>query len=116
LSFSLLLFPPLFITLFPYTTLFRSLILVIILYLGSHAAGAILGAQALHNLFSFISVSAGLVMLGLITFIITLFGYELIHIVERYLTIIFAIVYVIVTIVVLQMDFPAGSFAVSEFH
>lgn len=92
------------------------LILVIILYLGSYAAGAILGAQALHNLFPFISVSAGLVILGLITFIITLFGYELIHIVERYLTIIFAIVYVIVTIVVLQMDFPAGSFAVSEFH
>src|SRR5699024_5056455 len=87
------------------------LILVIILYLGSYAAGAILGAQALHNLFPFISVSAGLVMLGLITFIITLFGYELIHIVERYLIFIFAIVYVIVTILVLHMDF-----AVSEFH
>src|SRR5699024_12457207 len=34
----------------------------------------------------------------------------------RYLTIIFAIVFAIVTIVVLQMDFPAGSFSVSDFH
>src|SRR5699024_10175023 len=92
------------------------LVLVIVLYLGSYAAGAILGAQALHNMFPFISVTWGLILIGAITFIITLFGYELIHLVERYLTIIFAIVFAIVTIVVLQMDFPAGSFSVSDFH
>src|SRR5699024_4089212 len=87
---------------------------VIVLYLGSYAAGAILGAQALHNMFPFISVTWGLILIGGITFIITLFGYELIHLVERYLTIIFAVVFAIVTIVVLQMDFPAGSFSVSR--
>ena len=92
------------------------LVLVIILYLGSYAAGAILGAQALHNMFPFISVTWGLIILGAITFIITLFGYELIHMVERYLTIIFAVVFIAVTVVVLQMDFPTGSFAVSDFH
>lgn len=92
------------------------LVLVIVLYLGSYAAGAILGAQALHNMLPFISVTWGLIFIGAITFLITLFGYELIHMVERYLTIIFAIVFAIVTVVVLQMDFPAGSFAISDFH
>src|SRR5699024_9840673 len=67
------------------------LVLVIVLYLGSYAAGAILGAQALHNMLPFISVTWGLVLIGAVTFFITLFGYELIHMVERYLTIIFAI-------------------------
>src|SRR5699024_9203482 len=87
-----------------------------ILYLGSYAAGAILGAQALHNMFPFISVTWGLIILGAITFIITLFGYELIHMVERYLTIIFAVVFIAVTVIVLHMDFSTFSFAVLDFY
>src|SRR5699024_1171897 len=92
------------------------LVVVMVLFFGSYAAGVRLGAQSLHYMFRFISVTWGLILIGAITFILTLFCYELIHLVERYLTIIFAIVFAIVTIVVLQMDFPAGSFSVSDFH
>src|SRR5699024_9456777 len=75
-----------------------------------------LGAQALHNMFPFSSDTRGLIIIGALTFIITLCYYELLHMVERYLTMIFAVVFIAVTVVVLQMDFPTDSFAVSDFH
>lgn len=91
--------------------------LVIILYLGSYAAGAILGAQAIHNIFPAISVTWALIILGAVTSFITLFGYDLIHVVERYLAILFAIGFILATIaVVVQLDYPAGSFAIGDFH
>lgn len=91
------------------------LILVIILYLGSYAAGAILGAQALHNIFPAISMTLGLIILGAVTGFITLFGHDLIHLVQRYLAVVFAVTFILATIAILRLDYPTGSFSFADF-
>ncbi|MFC7392131.1 purine-cytosine permease family protein [Scopulibacillus cellulosilyticus] len=92
------------------------LILVVIMYVGSFFATGILGAQAVHSVFPGISITWALIILGAITLIITVFGYDLIHAMEKYLAIVFAIVFIIVTIYVVRMPLPAHSWSIKDFH
>lgn len=92
------------------------LILVIGMYLGAFFSCGSLGAQAVHSAIPQISVTTALIVLGVITLIITVYGYDLIHLVERYLTIVFLIVFLIATIALFHLHLPAGEWAFSNFH
>lgn len=59
------------------------LIMVIIMYLGFAATGTVLSGQAINKIFGFESASTGIIIFGLMTALIALVGYKLIHQVGR---------------------------------
>jgi purine-cytosine permease-like protein len=85
-------------------------------YAGFNVFNTILGAQALST-----TVHGGqtlwIVVITAVAFVIALFGYDLIHRFERYLTYTFVVVFGVFTIgALVTLNFPAGSFALSDFH
>ncbi len=53
--------------------------LVVIMYLGFFASNLVLGGQALHARFEVIGTNTGILLVGAISVIATVFGYRLIH-------------------------------------
>ncbi|MGG1400255.1 cytosine permease [Bacillus salipaludis] len=90
------------------------LIIVILMYTGFFASSGILGAQAVSSAFS-IPVTPGIVVINVITLIITLFGYDLIHKMERYFAIIFVIVFVFVTLEAFRFPLPPDAWTPGVF-
>ncbi len=78
------------------------LVLVIIMYLGFFALSSVLGGQSLSSLVgaqaSGSSVTVGVVLLGIITALMAVFGYDLIHAYQRYVSLIFLVAFVAFTI------------------
>jgi len=72
------------------------MIIVIAMYLGYYAGGTILGAQAL-NLLSGMSVGAGVVLLTVLSLVLVLFGYNLMHRVGWIITPIYVVVFSLLT-------------------
>jgi len=54
-------------------------VLVVVMYLGFFASNAVLGGHSLHGLFPALSINAGIVLVGLVSLLATIFGYRLIH-------------------------------------
>ncbi|EGO6541833.1 cytosine permease [Escherichia coli] len=59
------------------------LLMVIIMYLGFAATGTVLSGQAINRIFGFESASTGIIIFGMLTAMIALVGYKLIHVVGR---------------------------------
>jgi NCS1 family nucleobase:cation symporter-1 len=53
--------------------------LVVIMYLGFFASNLVLGGQSLHSRYPLFSTNQGIILVGLISVIATVFGYRLIH-------------------------------------
>ncbi|MFK3796297.1 purine-cytosine permease family protein [Pseudomonas sp. NPDC088444] len=53
--------------------------LVVIMYLGFFASNLVLGGQSLHSRYPLFSTNQGIVLVGLISVVATVFGYRLIH-------------------------------------
>jgi nucleobase:cation symporter-1, NCS1 family len=53
--------------------------LVIVMYLGFFASNLVLGGQALSSITSHVSVNAGIVIVGIVSVVAAVFGYDLIH-------------------------------------
>ena len=53
--------------------------LVVIMYLGFFASNLVLGGQSLHSRYPLFSTHQGIVLVGLISVVATVFGYRLIH-------------------------------------
>lgn len=91
------------------------LIIVILMYLGFFASSGVIGGQALNGLsHSHISINAAIIILSIVTLIVTIVGYDLIHAVERWLSLIFAVVFVFVTIKAFSLTLPAGSWSLAH--
>jgi NCS1 family nucleobase:cation symporter-1 len=90
------------------------LCLVILMYIGFFASSGVLGAQAISSAFS-IPVNGGIVLLSIIALVITLFGYDLIHKMEKYFAVIFAVVFVFVTVEALRLPMPAHIWSPGHF-
>jgi NCS1 family nucleobase:cation symporter-1 len=92
------------------------LMLALFMYVGFLYYTGLLAAQAIHSAFSAIPVSAALILSNGVTFIITVVGYDLIHKVYKYFTIVSAVVFFILTVVALtHVHLPAGSWRVESF-
>jgi nucleobase:cation symporter-1, NCS1 family len=72
------------------------MIIVIAMYLGYYAGGAILGAQAL-NLLSGMSVGVGVALLTALSLVLVLFGYNLMHRVGWIITPIYIVVFTLLS-------------------
>jgi NCS1 family nucleobase:cation symporter-1 len=83
------------------------LVFVVVMYLGFYAAGAVLGAQALVALLH-LPLSVGVVVLSLLSMAVAIFGYDLIHRFERYLSYLVAVVFAVLTVALLAGGSPPG--------
>ncbi len=72
------------------------LIMVVVMYLGFYAAGAVIGAEAISRLFH-TSVSTGIILSSVAEALLTLAGYNVIHKFNRWMSYLFVVVFVIVT-------------------
>jgi NCS1 family nucleobase:cation symporter-1 len=90
------------------------LFVVILMYNGFFASSGVLGAQAISSAFS-VPINLGIVLVSIIALVITLIGYDLIHKLEKYFAVIFAIVFIFVTIEAFQLKMPAHIWAPGHF-
>ncbi|MDB5085255.1 MAG: sulfonate transporter substrate-binding protein [Bacilli bacterium] len=91
------------------------LILVMVMYIGSVYYSGLLGAQAIHSAMHGIPVWLAMVVLNGVTLIVTTYGYDLIHAVEKYFAIVFAIFFVLITIEAFRLPMPAHSWSAAGF-
>lgn len=64
------------------------LLLVILMYLGFAATGTVLSGQAINLMFGFSTPAAGIIIFGVLTALVALIGYKLIHVVGRISTVV----------------------------
>ncbi|GAB2996119.1 cytosine permease [Amycolatopsis acidiphila] len=83
------------------------LVFVVVMYLGFYAAGAVLGAQALVAMLH-IPLPAGIVILSVLSMAVAIFGYDLIHRFERYLSYLVAVVFAVLTVTLLAGGHATG--------
>jgi NCS1 family nucleobase:cation symporter-1 len=88
---------------------------VVFMYLGFFASNMILGGQALNQLISGISVDWGIVISGLGSLVIVVFGYNMIHGLNRWLAIVFGVVMVMIVILTVAHGLPAHFFSLGKF-
>lgn len=62
------------------------IVLVIVMYLGFFAANLVLGGQSLAAIAPWLSVDGGIILVGIVSVLATIFGYRLIHAYTRILT------------------------------
>ncbi|WP_054970888.1 purine-cytosine permease family protein [Alicyclobacillus ferrooxydans] len=82
------------------------LIMVVLMYLGFYAAGAVIGAQALAMLLH-VSVGTGILISSAAVFLLVLAGYNMIHKFNRWMSYFFTAVFAVVT-VLLIIGSPVG--------
>ncbi|WP_195201010.1 purine-cytosine permease family protein [Faecalispora jeddahensis] len=85
------------------------LIVVIFMYGGYLTTTTPMGAAVLEQT-GFIPLSAAIIICNIITLIITIYGYDMIHRMEKYLSIFYAVVFAFITIMAFRLPFPEGSF------
>lgn len=91
------------------------LTVVILMYIGFFASSGVLGAQALSSATS-LSVTWSIIILSVVTFVVTVFGYDVIHVMQKYLSILFTIVFLIATVRIFMLPLPAKSWSPSHFN
>lgn len=85
------------------------LIIVVAMYLGFYAGGAVIGSQALSLLFD-LSNGTAVAILSALSLILVLFGYKMMHVLARVLTPIYAVVFTLLTVALISnwSSFPAA--------
>lgn len=91
------------------------LFIVIFMYIGFYASSGLLGGLTLGSALN-INVTWGILIMNAVVFVITLFGHDVIHKMQKYLTWVFFAIYIITTVLVFRMPVPAGSWSVSGFN
>ena len=92
------------------------MLIVIAMYLGFTAGGAIIGAKAFNLIFG-TGIGAGVTLITMLSLFLVLFGYDMMHLVGRVITPIYGVVFTLVTVSlwINWNSFPT-SFAVSSTY
>ncbi len=96
------------------------LVLVVIMYLGFFALSSVLGGQSLSSLVgangSSGSVTVGIIVLAVVTALMAVFGYDLIHAYQRWVSLVFLVVFVVFTVAVaVSGHVPASAWGLGGF-
>lgn len=91
------------------------LFIVIFMYVGFYASSGLLGGLTMSSMLH-VNVTWGILIMNAIVFVITLFGHDIIHEMQKYLTWVFLAIYIITTVLVFRMPVPPGSWSVSAFN
>lgn len=91
--------------------------LVVIMYLGFFASNLVLGGQSLHGRYPSLSTDQGIVLVGIISVIATVFGYRLIHAYTRVMSWVSGAVLLLCFIWIIGVHgLPAGFFERNSFN
>ncbi|WP_426995679.1 purine-cytosine permease family protein [Pseudarthrobacter sp. N5] len=91
--------------------------IVVIMYVGFFAANLVFGGQAMAAVNSGISVDAGIILIGVVSVIATIFGYRLIHAYARFLSIVAGVALLLAFIWILFVHgLPAGFLTQGNFN
>jgi nucleobase:cation symporter-1, NCS1 family len=88
---------------------------VVFMYIGYFASNLILGGQSLNQLISGISVDWAIVISGIGALLIAIFGYDMIHGINRWLAIAMGAVMVAAVIVIAARGLPANFLSAGSF-
>jgi nucleobase:cation symporter-1, NCS1 family len=77
-------------------------LVAVVMYIGFFASNLVLGGQSINQLASGISVDWGIVICALVSLVITIFGYDMIHAVNRWAVVLFG------GVMILSLIFMAG--------
>jgi NCS1 family nucleobase:cation symporter-1 len=86
------------------------MVIVVAMYLGFYAGGAVIGAQALNRLFGW-STGNSVLLITLLALALVLFGYKMMHVIAKIITPIYIVVFALLTMaaVVNWGSFPTSS-------
>ena len=91
--------------------------IVVIMYAGFFAANLVFGGEAMAAVYPGIGVDSGIVILGVVSVIATIFGYRIIHAYAKFLSIVAGIALVVAFIWVLFVNgLPAGLLEQGSFN
>lgn len=82
------------------------LVLTILMYLGFFALGAVLGGAAVASLLG-VDAVIGIIIMNAICLATALFGYDLVHNLEKYAAIIFTVIFAAITVKLISLGAPA---------
>jgi nucleobase:cation symporter-1, NCS1 family len=82
------------------------LALCILMYLGFFSLGAVLGGNAVASLLN-VSTVVGIIIMNAICLAVALFGYDLVHNLEKYAAIVFTVIFAVITVKLVSMGTPA---------
>jgi len=91
------------------------LIIVIFMYLGFFSSSSLLGAQTIKGALP-VSMTVAILTMNIVVFFITLYGHDLIHKMQKILSLLFLAAYIFATFVVFNMKVPAGSWNPGNFN
>ncbi|EPZ42234.1 purine-cytosine permease family protein [Alicyclobacillus acidoterrestris] len=91
------------------------LALVMVMYVGSVYYSGLLGAQAIHSALPGVPVWLAMVVLNGVTLVVTTYGYDLIHTLEKYFAIVFGLFFIYITVKAVQLPFPQHSWSMTSF-
>ncbi|WP_366301822.1 cytosine permease [Pseudomonas atacamensis] len=91
------------------------LLFVMLIYLGFFVSNTLLAAQAVSDL-SPLSTAGNIALLGAACFLVTLFGYQLIHRVQKLLSLISIAVFGVATLLALALPIEAGQWTAQGFN
>ncbi|WP_166359529.1 purine-cytosine permease family protein [Pseudomonas akapageensis] len=90
------------------------LLFVMLIYLGFFVSNTLLAAQAVASV-SPLSANANIYMIGALCFGVALYGYRLIHRLQKWLSILSLVVFIAATLLALSLPIPAEQWAATGF-
>jgi NCS1 family nucleobase:cation symporter-1 len=88
--------------------------IVVFMYLGFFASNLILGGQSINQITSSVSVNWGIVICAILSLLVVIWGYDLIHFINRWMAWVFSIVMIVATVYILS-DLPHGFLSKGSF-
>ncbi|HEY5989671.1 MAG TPA: cytosine permease [Streptosporangiaceae bacterium] len=89
--------------------------IAVFMYVGFFASNLILGGQSINQLIPGISVDWGILICALGSLLITIFGYDMIHAVNRWATVLFGGAMLLALAIILARGLPADFFTAGSF-
>ena len=90
------------------------LLFVMLIYLGFFVSNTLLAAQAVASV-SPLSANGNIYVIGALCFAVALYGYRLIHRLQKWLSILSLVVFIAATVLALSLPIPAEQWATSGF-
>ena len=90
------------------------LLFVMLIYLGFFVSNTLLAAQALETV-SPLGSNANIFLIGALCFVVALYGYRLIHRLQKLLSILSLVVFIAATLLALSLPIPAVQWAATDF-
>jgi NCS1 family nucleobase:cation symporter-1 len=90
-------------------------VVVVFMYVGFFASNLVLGGDSIHQLAPAISIDWAITISAVLSLVVATYGYNLIHGINRWLAIVFALVMVVATIVMCVRGLPAHFLSIGTF-